>query len=220
MTLAIRSTYLEAWRDVLTFLDDIGCPRYLESEVTQLEMFDPPSYFASCCKGTLVLETMFMRSVPSPEILYNIRLLHCMKGKPGFAKLVGVVTDNYNTQAKSFLIEFPRARHRLEFIAQGQPLPWARRERWARQILDVVYEAHSKGFIIGTLVKFQPPVVIEGTDSILLWYFKSKFSMAYKLGCYYPPEFQHFKYASKGTNEAESGDITTKTDLYHLGLLL
>ena len=161
-----------------------------------------------------------MRPVPSPEMIYNIRLLHCMKGKPGFAKLVGVVTDKHNTQAKSFLIEFPRARHRLEFITQGQPLPWTRRERWARQLIECVCEAHSKGFVIGTLLRFGSPVVIEGTDSILLWHFSSKFSMGYNFDLYYPPEFQHYKYASKGMSEADSGDITTKTDLYHLGDVL
>ena len=220
MTLAIQSPYLDAWRDVLTFLDDIGCPRYLESEVTQLEMIYPPNQFASCCKGMLVFEQMFTRPVPSPEALYNIRLLHCMKGTPGFAKLVGVVTDKYITHPKSFLIELPRARKCLDKIAQGRPLPWTRRERWARQLLECVCKAHSKGFVIGSLMRFRPPVVTESTDSILLWQFKSKFTMGYKVGLYYPPDFQHYKYASKGTNEADSGNITTKTDLYHLGLLL
>ena len=218
MTLAIQSPYFEASREVLTFLDDIGCPRYLESEVTQLEMFDhPPCHFASWCKGMLVYETMFMRPIPSLEIIYNIRLLHCMKGKPGFAKLVGVVTDKHNTQAKSFLIEFPRSRNPLEYMVQGQPLPWARRERWARQLLECVCEAHSKGFVIGHI---RSAGVIKGTDSILLWHFSSKFSMGYNFDFYYPPEFQHYKYASKGVSEADAGDITTKTDLYHLGLLL
>ena len=97
LTLAILSPYFEAWREVLTFLDDIGCPRYLESEVTQLEMIDPPNLFASCCNGMLVLENMFTGSVPSLEYLYNIWLLYCMKGIPGFAKLVGIVTDKYMT---------------------------------------------------------------------------------------------------------------------------
>ena len=183
-------------------------------------MIFPPNRFASWFKGMLVYEHMFTRPVPSLQVLYNIRLLHCMKGTPGFAKLVGVVTDKYVTQAKSFLIEFPRARHRVEFIAQSQPLPWARRERWARQLLECVYKAHSKGFVIGTLLRYGRPVVIESTDSILLWQFKSNFSMGHKVGLYYPPEFQHYKYVSQGTNKADSGDITTKTDLYHLGLLL
>ena len=219
MTLAIQSPYLEAWWDVLTLLDDIGCPRFLESEVIQLEVVDPPCHFASYYKGMLVYETMFIRGAPTLELLYNIRLLHCMKGTPGFAKLVGVVTDKRVTQVKNFLIEFPRARHRLDCIAQGQPLPWTRRERWARQLLEVVYEAHSKGFVIGSLLRLGPPVVIEGSDSILIWHFKSKFPMGYKMGLYYPPEFQHYKHASKGTNEADSFNISTKTDLYHLGVL-
>ena len=182
-------------------------------------MIDPPDRFASCCKGMLVYEHMFMRPVPGPETLYNIRLLLCMKGTPGFAKLVGVVTDKYITQVKSFLIEFPRARHRLDDIAQGRPLPWSRRERWARQLLECVSEAHSKGFVIGTLMRCGSPVVIERTDSILMWQFRSKFPMGGILDLYYPPEFQHYRYASQATSEAESGEFTTKTDLYHLGLL-
>ena len=219
MTLAIQSPYSEPWREVLTYLDDIGCPRYMESEVTQLEIVDPPNLFASCCKGILVLETVFTKPVPSPEALYNIRLLHCMKGRPGFAKLVGIVTDKHVTQAKSFLIELPRARNRLDYIALDQPLPWTRRERWARQVLECVNEAHSEGFVIGTLVRFGVPVVIEGTGSIIMWKFKSKFPMGNTLDSYYPPELQHYKYASRATSEADSRDITTKTDLYHLGLL-
>lgn len=219
MTLAIHSPYFEAWRGVLTFLDDIGCPRYLEREVTQLEIIEKSKQFASCFRGMLVYETMFNRPVPSPETLYNIRLLHCMKGTPGFAKLVGVVTDEYMTHAKSFLIESPRAINRVDVIAQGQPLPWTRRERWARQLIEGVYEAHSKGFVIGAL-RSRPPVVTEGADSILFLHFRSKFAIGYACDLYHPPEFQHYKYASKGTNEADCGDVTTKTDLYHLGLLL
>ncbi len=190
----------------------------MESEVTQLEMIYPPNRFASCCKGMLVYEHMFTRPVPSPGTLYNIRLLHCMKGTPGLAKLVGVVTDKHITHAKSFLIAFPRARNCLDVIAQGQPLPWTRRERWARQLLECVHQAHSKGFVFGNLLI--PPPVIESTDSILLWQFQSKFLMGHSLDLYYPPEFQHYKDVSQATSEAESGDITTKADLYHLGLLL
>ena len=182
-------------------------------------MIFPPNRFASWFKGMLVYEHMFTRPVPSLEVLYNIRLLHCMKGTPGFAKLVGVVTDKYVTQAKSFLIEFPRARHRVGFIAQSQPLPWARRERWARQLLECVYKAHSKGFVIGSLLRY-PARIVERTDSIFLCQFKSKFAMGCNVDLYYPPEFQHYKYVSQATSEADSGDITTKTDLFHLGLLL
>ncbi len=220
MTLATQSPYFEAWRELLTFLDDLGCPRYLESEVTQLEMIEAPYLFASCCKGMLVYENMFTRPVPSQETIYNIRLLHCMKGTPGFAKLVGIVTDKHTTQVKSFLIEFPRARNRLDHFAQGQPLSWTRRERWAIQLLECVSAAHSKGFVIGSLLIPGPTVVTEGTDSILIWKFKNQFPMGANQDLFYPPEFQHYRYASKGTNEADSGDITTKTDLYHLGLLL
>ena len=163
---------------------------------------------------------MFTGSDPSLEHLYYIRLLHCMKGTSGFAKLVGIVTDKYITRAKSFLIQFPRVRDPLDYIAQSRPLPWTRCERWVRQLIECVSEAHSKCFVIGTFLRCGSPAVIEGTDSILVWRFSFKFQMGHNYDLYYPPDFQHYKYASKGTNEADSGDITTKTDLYQLGLVL
>ena len=118
-----------ACQEILTLLDDMGCPRYCENEITQIEILDPPSHFASCINGMLVYETRFANSVPSPELLYNVKLLHCMTGVSECAKLVGIVVDTTGKHLKSYLIEFPRARWRIEQVFQYRSISWRRRER-------------------------------------------------------------------------------------------
>jgi serine/threonine protein kinase len=39
-------------------------------------------------------------------------------------------------------------------------------------------------------------------------------------GSYYPPEFRHFRTVSSTTSEAKSSNVTSKTDIFHLGLIL
>lgn len=38
----------------MAFLNDLGCDQYLEDEVIQVQMLDPPSRFASCINGAMV----------------------------------------------------------------------------------------------------------------------------------------------------------------------
>jgi hypothetical protein len=60
-----------ACQEILIYLDNLGCARYFENEVTQIEMLDPLSRFAACIDGMLVYETKFASSVPSSELFYK-----------------------------------------------------------------------------------------------------------------------------------------------------
>ena len=62
--------------DTLYFLHDLGCPRYVEDEVVQIEMLGPSNYFASWMNGMPVYETRFTSAVPSADLLYDIHVLH------------------------------------------------------------------------------------------------------------------------------------------------
>jgi hypothetical protein len=216
----INTESLYPCQEILTFLDDLGCSRYFENEVTQIEMLDPPSRFAACINGMLVYETKFACSVPSSELLYNIQLLHCMNGVCGFAKLVGIVVDTTGKHLKSYLIEFPRARWSVEQVTQDQSIPWKRREKWAKQLVQGVSQIHSKGFVVGTLCSSRSPVLIDSPDCVQFWCFKRKFAMGYRGVSYYPPEFRHFRSVSPTTSEAKGPNVTSKTDVFHLGLIL
>lgn len=88
--------------NALTYLHDLGCQRYDESEVVQIKMVTPPCCFCSSLNGILVYEIKFKDFTPSIEMLYDIRVLHCMNGSPGFTKLIGIVTDDSRRYLKSY----------------------------------------------------------------------------------------------------------------------
>ena len=101
--LSAFSQPLSTSSNALTYLHDLGCRRYDESEVVQIKIVDPPNCFYSSLNGILVYETKFTGSIPTVELLYAIRVLHCMNGAPGFAKLIGIVTDDSQKYLKSYL---------------------------------------------------------------------------------------------------------------------
>ncbi|KAI4136923.1 MAG: hypothetical protein L6R39_007559, partial [Caloplaca ligustica] len=201
-------------------LEDLGCRRFIEDQVTQIQILDPPYRFASCVDGRLVYEVKNNSSIPNPDWVYNIRVLHCLDGVPGFAKLVGVVVDASERYLKSYLIEFPKAQWKLEQVTQYRLIPWVRREKWAKQLVQAVSDIHFRGLVIGAFYGSWSPVIIEGSDHIQFWNFKKTFEPTRKLRCYYPPEFLYLRGTSPTMRQAESPASTSKTDLFHLGLLL
>ena len=213
---------LEASRAILTFLDDLGCPRYFEKELTQIALLQPPNCFVTFVNGVLVRETKFARPLPSEEMLYNIQLLRCMNGIPGFAKLAGIVVDITGKHLKSYLVEFPKTRWNIiiDEIPQNLSISWERREKWARNLIEMVSLVHSKGFVVGTLSSLWRRFLVDDLDFLHFWTFKKRFFMGNVLGCYYPPEYLHFQNIPPSTYEAECPKITPKTDIYHLGLFL
>ncbi|KAL8789478.1 MAG: hypothetical protein Q9195_006803 [Heterodermia aff. obscurata] len=158
--------------NVLGFLDDLGCPRFYEKEVTQVELLDPPRSFVSCIGGKLVYEVKFVNSGPSCELLYSIRVLHCMKGRAGFTKLIGITVDNGGRRLKSYLIELPRARFSLLRTLGDPAIQWDLRESWAKQLVEGISELHSKGFVVGTLFSGRSPVVLDESNTLNFWYLK------------------------------------------------
>lgn len=214
-----RTGFLKPSRDALAFLEDLGCPWYYEKQVTQVALLEPPNRFISDVCGILVYETMFVGDVPSPELLYNVQLLHCMNRTPGFPRLVGFVKDNDGAQLQSSLIEFPRVQFKVRDATLDGSVSWERREKWARQLVEGVSRVHSQGFVIGTLTAFWQPV-IDTSDNVQLWYFKKKFATCQLGDCYYPPECRHFRNLSPTITGADCPNITSKADLYDLGLLL
>lgn len=205
--------------DALNSLDDLGCPWYFEEQVVQIEMVDPPNCFASV-NGTLVYEIKSRDSSPDVEFLYSIEVLHCMGGVHGFAKLVGIVTDKSRTCLKSYLIEFPRAQWNVLQLAGLPSVPWERREKWALQLVHGLSQMHSKNFVAGGLTLYSITLVLDSTDSLLFWSFKKRLIIGRKTGAYYPPELRRYRDASPTTSAAKCPYVTSKMDIFHLGLLL
>ena len=183
-------------------------------------MLDPPYRFVSCLDGRLVYEVRLLSPDPHPEWVYNIQVLHCLKGVSGFAQLVGIVVDASRRYLKSYLIKFPRAHWKLEQVAQDHPIPWVRREKWAKQLIQAISDIHSRGLVVGDFSGSSSPVLIEDLDCIQLWKFKKTFRPSSRMCCLYPPEFLLLREAHSSLREAESPVLTSKTDIFRLGFLL
>ena len=203
----------------LSYLHDWGCQRYDESEVVQIEIVDPPNCFCSSLNGLLVYEVKFKDSTPSVEMLYAIRVLHCMNGRPGFAKLIGIVTDNSRRYLKSYLIKLPKARWNILQMAADPSVSWERREQWAAQLIRGISQIHAHSFVVGGLHIWNIPV-IDDTASVQFWSFKKRFVTGRLIGAYYPPEFLYIRDMPPTVEEADCPYVTSKTDIFHLGLML
>ncbi|KAL8951916.1 MAG: hypothetical protein Q9222_002135 [Ikaeria aurantiellina] len=208
--------------DTLMSLDDLGCPRYYETDVVQIAPVACPNRFASCLGGELVYETKFGRSPPTYCYLYTIRVLRAMDNEPGFARCQGVVTNTSGRRLKSFLITIPRMTGVLQPIelVEGRFITWTRREKWARQAIAAVHRVHSKGYVVGTLTSTRSPFVINSQDDLHLYCFRRNFFLGASTPGYYPPESRQFQYLSRATDEADCPRMTPKTDIFHLGLIL
>ena len=207
-------------QNALAFVHDLGCPIYVENQVFQVQMFAPPNRFISCVNGVLVYEIRLSSFEPSAEILYNIELLHCMRGAPGLANLVGIVVDANREYFKSYLIKYSKTRGRIDRIAEDSSISWDRRQKWAEQLVETVADLHSKGFVAGMICTYRIPMITDSSDNVQFFDFKKKFVMGRTLGGYYPPEYHHLWEASPATSESKCPDITSKADIFHLGVML
>ena len=203
----------------LAYLHDLGCQQYNESEVIQITMVNPPDCFCSTINGILVYEIKSKDSTPSVGMLYNIRVLHCMKGSSGFANLVGIVTDNSRKHLKSYLIEVSKVYCNILQMAEKPFVSWERRENVAVQLVRGIERIHTHGFVVGGLHLWTIPFIDE-TDSVQFWSFKERFTTGRVVGAYYPPEFLHVRDMPANIDEADSPYVTSKTDIFHLGLML
>ena len=208
--------------EILTFLDDLGCPRLREDQITQVAAIKLPYRFISCYQGSLVCETKFCRAIPGCEYLHTIQVLRCMDSIPGFTKFVGIVTDKSGAHLKGFLVELPRSKwsYWTDALTDSEPVPWERRGKWAKQLVEVVRQIHSKGLVAGTLGTSRASILIDQNDNLQLWRFTNKLLAGFGMGVYYPPEFLYLRSFSTATSEAECPNVTSKTDIFQLGLLL
>ena len=142
----------------LSYLHDLGCQRYDESEVVRIKLVDSPDCFCSSLNGLLVYEVKIKDFNPTLETLYAICVHHCMNGSPGFAKLIGIVTDNSRKYLKSYLIELPKARWHMVRMAENPSVSWERREQWAAQLVPGVSLLHAQSFVVGGLPFGTPPL--------------------------------------------------------------
>lgn len=160
-------------------------------------------------------QVFIKKEIPGPdtvdEFLYEINALQQLSGSRSVIQFGGVVLDNKGECVKGLLIGFAEQGALIDVIYDGEGrIPWARRERWARQIVQGLSEIHEAGFVQGDFTLSN--IVIDGDDN-------AKIIDINRRGCpvgWEPPEVA----ALIASNQRISMYIGVKSDLFQLGMVL
>lgn len=160
-------------------------------------------------------QVFIKKEIPGPdtvdEFLYEINALHQLSGSRSVIQFGGVVLDNKGEAVKGLLISFAQQGALIDVIYDGEgQIPWPRRERWARQIVQGLSEIHEAGFVQGDFTLSN--IVIDADDN-------AKIIDINRRGCpvgWEPPEVA----ALIESNQRISMYIGVKSDLYQLGMVL
>lgn len=92
-------------------------------------------------------EIFIKKEIPGPdtveEFLYEINALNRLSGSDSVIQFGGVIIDNDERHLKGLLISYAEKGALIDVIFEGKgELPWPRRERWAKQIVQGLSEIH------------------------------------------------------------------------------
>lgn len=155
------------------------------------------------------------KEIPSPdtidEFLYEINALHALHDSDNVIKLEAIVLDDTKHVVKGLLISFAERGAVVDVLYdhKGQ-VPWAQRERWARQAVMGLRDVHEEGYVQGDFTLSN--IVVDHKND-------AKIIDINRRGCpvgWEPPEIAK-KIAS---NQRISMYIGEKSDLYQLGMSL
>ncbi|KAL8933839.1 MAG: hypothetical protein Q9216_006191 [Gyalolechia sp. 2 TL-2023] len=163
-------------------------------------------------------EIFIKKEIPGPdsvdEFLYEINALTDLSGSSNVIQFRGLVVDKDNTVVKGLLISFAEQGALVDLLydhkEEKERLPWARRERWAKQIVHGLAEIHEAGFVQGDFTLSN--IVIDERD-------EAKIIDINRRGCpvgWEPPEISRLVECSQRI----SMYIGVKSDLFQLGMVL
>jgi serine/threonine protein kinase len=155
------------------------------------------------------------KEIPGPdtvdEFLYEINALHALSGSTSVIRFEGIIVDDHGERVKGLLISYAEQGALVDVLYdyRGQ-LPLARRERWAKQIVQGLCEIHEAGYVQGDFTLSN--IVIDADDN-------AKIIDINRRGCpvgWEPPEIA----AKIESNQRISMYIGVKSDLFQLGMTL
>ncbi|WEW59597.1 hypothetical protein PRK78_005071 [Emydomyces testavorans] len=145
------------------------------------------------------------------EFLYEINALHALLESDCVIKFKCILVDDSATLVKGLLLEYASKGSLADlFFDFKGAIAWARKERWARQIIKGLADIHEAGFVQGDFTVSN--VVVDGNDD-------ARIIDINRRGCpigWEPPEFTK-KIESK---QKISMYIGVKSDLFQLGMTL
>ena len=163
--------------------------------------------------------TWIKKEIPGPdsvdEFLYEVNALSELIGSENVIQLKGLVIDNDGKLIKGLLLGYAEQGALVDIIYDSKEnhiprVPWARRERWAKQIINGLSNLHEAGFVQGDFTLSN--IVIDDKD-------EAQIIDINRRGCpvgWESPEMVPL---------VESGQrlsmyIGVKSDLYQLGMVL
>lgn len=162
-------------------------------------------------------KSFIKKEIPGPdmvdEFLYEINALHELLNAPSVIQLEGIVVDDENEIIKGLLIDYAEQGALVDILyydgGKGR-IPWKRRERWARQIVQGLSEIHEAGYVQGDFTLSN--IVLDAHDNV-------KIIDINRRGCpvgWEPPEIV----AKLESKQRISMYIGVKTDIFQLGMTL
>ncbi|KAK0630998.1 kinase-like domain-containing protein [Bombardia bombarda] len=203
----------------------MNCPMYLEDEVVKLPIKSNlrDGVFFSLVDSKMAFDYHFLSHMRQVEhTLHSLRVLHCLRGVKGVAKLYGIVLSQRTRRLKSILVEVPTRGPIFELMDQakraGNPVSWKQREIWCRQLTKTISEVHSRGFVVGTTG--YGSVAIDDNGDAKLWQFS--FVLHSPLTRYFkgiiPPIPPENSMGHLSPEQDISINILPQIDVYYLGL--
>lgn len=193
-----------------SLMDHVQCPRYRESEV-EFDSHLSGFVYKVRADGQLLIK----KEIPGPdtvdEFLYEVNALDALYGANSVVQLQGLITDEEGSIVKGLLISYASRGALVDMIYDfGGELPWHKREKWARQIVEGLSNIHEAGYVQGDFTLSN--IVIDDDDNAQIIDINRR-------GCpvgWEPPELSRL---------IESGQriamhISVKTDLFQLGMVL
>ncbi|KAF4556415.1 Hypothetical protein D9617_1g082920 [Elsinoe fawcettii] len=188
----------------------VRCPQYKESEVI-IDAHLSGFVYRVRANGKECVK----KEIPGPnnieEFIYELDALDMLRNEPSVIDLQGIVTDDKGEVIKGLLISFASRGSLVELIYDFRgSLPWARRKKWARQIIQGLAAIHESGFVQGDFTLSN--VVVDDQDDAHIIDLNRR-------GCpigWEPPELMRLILSKQKIAMM----ISTKTDLYQLGMVL
>ncbi|KAL8949730.1 MAG: hypothetical protein Q9222_004191 [Ikaeria aurantiellina] len=191
----------------------LDCRRVKESELS-FEAHMSGFVYKVSVQGEIFIK----KEIPGPdsvdEFLYEINALANLSGSKNVIQFQGLVIDEDNTVVKGLLISFAEQGALVDLLydhKEGkEQLPWPRRERWAKQIVQGLADIHEAGFVQGDFTLSN--IVIDEND-------EARIIDINRRGCpvgWEPPEISQLVECSQRI----SMYIGVKSDLFQLGMVL
>lgn len=196
----------------LAAVGHLPCKKFKESAVS----FD--SHISGFVYKVSVNQKVYIKKeIPGPdaveEFLYEINALSSLEDSKSVIKFEGIIVDEKNELIKGLLISYAEQGALVDLIydfKNSDQLPWERRERWSRQIVEGLSEIHEAGFVQGDFTLSN--IVIDHYDN-------AKIIDINRRGCpvgWEPPELARLIECGQRI----SIYIGVKSDLFQLGMVL